>query len=250
MDLVLRNLTGKSVWVFMDDVILYSDTAEEHAKKLGEVFERFQRANLQLQPPKCVFAKDKVTYLGSEVSSQGIESSPDKVQAVQKFPIPKSVKDVRSFLGLASFYRRLVPHFADIAKPLTQLTRKDANWEWNKECQESFDRLKQKLSNAPVLAFPDFKRPFILTTDASSVGLGAVLSQEHDGIEKPLSFTSRQLNWLEGAYSTSELETLALVWATKYFRCYLHGRKLLVRTDHATPKYLRNFAENNSRLMC
>jgi hypothetical protein len=209
----------------MDDVILYSDTVEEHSKILGEVFERFLWANLQLQLPKCVFAKDKVTYLGFEVSSQGIEASPDKVQAVQKFQMPRSVKDVRSFLGLASFYRRLVPRFANIAKPLTQLTRKDANWEWNKECQESFDRLKQKLSSAPLLAFPDFKRPFILTTDASSVGLGAVLSQEYDCIEKPLSFASRQLNRSERAYSASELETLALVWATRYFRCYLYGRK-------------------------
>jgi hypothetical protein len=114
MDLIVRDLTGKDCWVLMDDVILYSDTAEEHARKLGEVFDRFRRANLQLQPTKCVFAKD-VTYLGIEVSSRGIEASPEKVKVVQNFPVPRSVKDVRSFLGLASFYRRLVPRFADIA---------------------------------------------------------------------------------------------------------------------------------------
>jgi hypothetical protein len=159
------------------------------------------------------------------------------------------VKDVRSFLGLVSFYRRLVPHFADIAKPLTQLRKKDKIWDWNQVCQESFDRLMHKLSSTPVLAFPDFKLPFILTTDASTVRLGAVLSQVQEGIERPVSFASRQLNKSERAYSASELETLAVVWATKYYRCYLYGKRFLVRTDHAALKFLRNFAENNSRLM-
>jgi hypothetical protein len=169
---------------------------------------------------------------------------------VQNFPIPRSVKDFQSFLGLASFYRRLVPHFADIAKPLTQLTKEDKIWDWNQECQESFDRLKSKLSSSPVLAFPDFKVPFILTTDASTVGLGAVLSQVQKGIERPVSFASRQqLNKAERAYSASELETLAVGWATKYYRCYLFGKRFLVRTDHAALKFLCNFAENNSRLV-
>ena len=167
---------------------------------------------------------------------------------MQNFPIPRSVKDVRSFLGLASFYRRLVPHFADIAKALTQLTKKDKIWEWHQECQESFDKLKSKLSNTPVLAFPDFNVPFILMT-ASTIGLGAVLSQVQEGIERPISFACRQLNKAESAYSASELETLAIVWATKYFRCYLYGKKFLVRTDHAALKFLRNFADSNCRLM-
>jgi len=171
------------------------------------------------------------------------------VKAVQNFPTPKSVKYFRSFLGLASFYRRLVPHFADIAKALTQLTKKDKIWDWNQECQEPFDKLKSKLSNIPVLAFADFKVPFILTTDASTVGLGAFRSQVQEGIERPISFASRQLNKAESAYLASELETLAVVWATKYFRCYLCGEKFLVRTDHAALKFLRNFADHNSRLM-
>jgi len=149
---------------------------------------------LQLQPEKCVFAKDKVTYLGLELSYRGTEASPDKVKAVQNFPTPQSLKDVRSFLGLASFYRRLVPHFADIAKALTQLTKSDKIWDWNQECQESLNKLKSKLSNTTVLAFPDFKVPFILKTDASTVGLGAVLSEMQEGIERPISFASRQHN--------------------------------------------------------
>jgi len=111
-----------------------------------------------------------------------------------------------------------MPHFSDIAKALTQLTKKDKIWDWNQECKEPFDELKGKLSNTPVLPFPDFKVPFILTTDASTVGLGAVQSQVQEGIERPISFSNRQLNKAEGAYSASELETLAMVWATKYFR--------------------------------
>jgi hypothetical protein len=204
---------------------------------------------LQLQPEKCAFAKEKVTYLGFELSYRGIEASPDKVKTVQNFPIPRSVKDVRSFLGLASFYGRLVPHFADIAKPLTQLPKKDKIWDWNQECQGSFNRLKNKLSSTHVLAFPDFKVPFILTTDASTVRLGAVLFQVQEGIERPVSFASRQLNKARKAYSASELETLAVVWAKMYYRCYLYGKRFLVWTDHAALKFLCKFAENNSRLM-
>jgi hypothetical protein len=120
--------------VFLGDVTVYSHTAEEHTKRLSNVFEWFRMANLQLEAEKCVFAKDKVSYLGYELSYRGIEASPDKVKAVQNFPIPQSVKDVRSFLGLASFYHRLMPHFADIAKALTQLTKKDKIWEWSQEC--------------------------------------------------------------------------------------------------------------------
>jgi len=159
------------------------------------------------------------------------------------------VKDVRSFLGLASFYRRLAPHFADIARLLTQLTKKDESWDWNQECQEAFNLSKNKLNNTQVLTFPEFKVPFILTTDDSSVGLGTVLSQVQGGIEGPVSFASRQLNKSERAYSASELENLAVVWATKYYRCYLYGTTFLVRTDHASLRFLRNFTENNSRLM-
>ena len=135
--------------------------------------------------------KVKVTYLGFELSHRGIEASPNKVKAVQNFPTPQSVKDVRSFLGLASFYRRTVRHFPEIANTLTQLTKKDVTWDWNQECLESFDKLKSKLNNTPVLAFPDFKVQFILTTNASTVELGAVLSEVQEGIERHISFENR-----------------------------------------------------------
>jgi hypothetical protein len=235
--------------VFIDDVIVFSKTAEEHAQRLAHVLDRFEKANLQLQPEKCEFAKQQVKYLGHIISDKGIEASPDKVKAIMNYPVPKTVKEVRSFLGLASFYRRLVPQFAQIAKPLTQLTKKDKKFEWDEQCQSAFEELKGKLSSTPVLAYPDFKLPYILPTDASKIAVAAVLSQVQDGLERPLAFASRQINSAEQAYSASELEMLALVWATKYFRCYLYGKKFLVRTDHSALSFLHKFADNNSRLM-
>jgi hypothetical protein len=132
---------------------------------------------------------------------------------------------------------------------LTQLTKKEKKIEWKPQCQNAFDELKIKLSTTPVLAHPDFGLPFILTTDASKIAVAAVLSQVQGGTERPISFASRQINNAERAYSASELEMLALVWATKYFRCYLYGRKFLVKTDHAALTFLHNFADHNSRLM-
>jgi transposase InsO family protein len=249
VDVVLKNLTGTECWVFIDDVIIFSRTVEEHALRLANVLQRFEGANLQLQPEKCVFAQSEVQYLGHVISREGIRASPDKVKAVKEYPIPKTVKEVRSFLGLASYYRRLVPKFAEIAKPLTELTRKEQTFEWDDRRQSAFEELKSRLCTTPVLAYPDFQLPFILTTDGSKTAVAAILSQVQEGVERPISFASRQLNKAESSYSASEVEMLALVWATKYFRCYLYGKKFLVRTDHAALSFLHKFADNNSRLM-
>jgi hypothetical protein len=249
VDLVLKNLKGTECWVYIDDIILFGKTAEEHAERLAHVLERLEKANLQLQPSKCVFASNQVDYLGHVISKEGIKASPEKVKAIREYPIPRTVKDVRAFLGLASYYRRLVPRFAEIAKPLSELTRKDVKFEWSPECRKAFETLKEKLSTTPVLAYPDFGAPFILTTDGSSIAVAAVLSQVQGGQERSIAYASRKLNKAERAYSASELEMLALVWATKYFRCYLYGRKFLVRTDHAALRFLHQFADNNSRLM-
>jgi transposase InsO family protein len=249
MDTVLKNLIGSEAYVFIDDIVLFSKSAEEHALRLEHVLERFDKANLQLHPGKCVFAQPRVKYLGYDLSEYGVSASADKVKAVKEYPTPKNVKDVRAFIGLASFYRRLVPNFAEIAKPLTSLTRKNQNFVWGPSQQEAFERMKDKLCTTPVLAYPNFKLPFILTCDASKLAVGAVLTQVQDGAERSIAYASRQLNTAEQSYSATELELLALVWATKYFRCYLYGQKFVVRTDHSALSYLRNFADHNSRLM-
>ena len=177
MDLVLRDLVGNEAYVFIDDVIVYGNTIEEHARRLGHVLERFERANLKLQPGKCVFAQPQVEYLGYIVSREGIRASPDKTQAVRNFPVPRNVKEVRSFLGLASFYRRLVPNIAQIAKPMTGLLRKDARFVWAEQQQAAFEALKTALCSEQVLAYPNFDSQFILTTDASKTAVAAILSQ-------------------------------------------------------------------------
>jgi len=191
MDLVLRDLVGNEAYVFIDVVIVYGNTIEEHASRLSHVLERFDRAYLQLQPGKCVFAQPQVEYLGYIVSRDGIRASPDKTKAVKNFPIPKNVKEVRSFLGLASFYRRLVPQFAHIAKPMSELLRKDTPFVWTERQQSAFEALKSALCSEQVLAYPNFDSQFILTTDASKTAVAAILSQIKDGVERPISFASR-----------------------------------------------------------
>jgi hypothetical protein len=143
MDLVLRNLSGVECWVYLDDIIIFSDTVEEHANRLGHVLHRLERDRLQLNPEKCVFTKPEVKYLGYVVSQHGITASQEKAKAVTHYPTPKNVKDMRSFIGLASFYRRLVPRFAELAKPLTELTKKDIPFKWGDRQQEAFSKLKR-----------------------------------------------------------------------------------------------------------
>ena len=249
MDLVLRDLVGDECHVFIDDVIVFGNTIEEHASRLSHVLERFDRANLQLQPGKCVFAQPQVEYLGYIVSRDGIRASPDKTKAVRNFPVPKNVREVRSFLGLASFYRRLVPKFAQIAKPMSELLRKEAPFVWSERQQTAFENLKHILCSEQVLAYPNFDSQFILTTDASKVAVAAILSQVQDGVERPISFASRQMNQSEQNYSATEAEMLSVTWAIRHFRCYLYGKRFLLRTDHAALKYMHNFAGNNSRLL-
>jgi len=216
---------------------------------LENVLARFEKANLQLHPWKCVIAKPQVNYLGYVLSENGVSASSDNVEAVKNYPAPKNVRDVRAFLGLAGFYRRLVPDFAALAKPLTSLIRKDLEFIWGPSQQQAFEGLKNKLCTPPVLAYPDFCQPFILTTDASKIAVAAVLSQVQKGIERPIAYASRQMNKPERSYSASEAEMLALVWAAKHFRWYLYGRKFVVRTDDAALTYLKNFGDQNARLM-
>jgi hypothetical protein len=237
MDIVLKDLIGEECYVFIDDIECFSRTAEEHAARLEHVLERFEKANLQLHADKCAFAQKQVNYLGYVLSQDGVTASPEKLKAVEAYPTPRNVKDVRVFLGLASFYRRLVPDFAELAKPLTTLTRKDQEFTWSQSQQAAFQKLKTRLCTPPVLAYPDFSQRFILTTDASKIAVAAVLSQTQNGMERPVAYASRQLNRAERNYSASEGEMLALVWAAKYFRCYLYGRRFVIRRDHAALTY-------------
>ena len=190
-----------------------------------------------LHPQKCVFGSCEVLYLGRLISSSGIRPNPEKIVAVKSFPTPTSVKSLRQFLGLASYYQQFIPHFARVASSLYALTRQDVPFQWTLCCQESFETLKDLLTTPPVLAYPNFTKEFVLHTDASGEGLGAILEQEQeDGQLHPVAHASRSINKHEKQYDVAELEALGVVWAVKHFRSYLIGQKCTVYTDHAPLK--------------
>ena len=200
--------------------------------------DRLDRAGLRLKPKKCKFIRERVEYLGHVISKHGIEVDPIKVAAIKDFPQPTNLKSLKSFLGLASYYRRFIPNFSSVAGPLHLLTCKDAPFVWSSSCQEAFELLKHLLTTAPVLADPDFAHSFILETDASHAGLGAVLAQNINGMVHPVSFASRTLQPHEKNYGVTELEALGVVWAAKHFRPYLYGHQCDVFTDHVALKSL------------
>ena len=249
MDLVLAGLQMSQCLVYIDDVIVVGRTFDEHLCNLREVFERVRGAGLKLKPSKCAFLQERVFYLGHEVSRKGVATDPTKINQVAHWPVPQSTKDEQKFLGLASYYRRFVRNFASIAKPLHQLTEKTATFEWTVECQEAFAELRHKLCTAPVLAFPDFTKPFILDTDASNTGIGGVLSQlDEQGQEHVIAFASRTLSKSERRYCVTRRELLAVVVFTQQFRPYLLGREFTLRTDHGSLSWLQSFKEPEGQL--
>ena len=188
-----------------------------------------------MQVPLCVC--EEVQYLGHVITPQGIQPNKDQVAAVQDYLVPTSVKEVRQFIGLVSYYRRFIKGFARVAEPLHYLTRKDAIFEWTSVCRDSFDMLRKALIEAPVLAYPDFTKSFRLETDACVKGLGAVLSQlQGDGKVHPVAYASRALSDPEKRYAVTELETLSVVWALNHFHAYLYGNEVTVYTDHSAVK--------------
>ena len=221
------------VSVYLDDILVFSETLSDHLDHLRRVIQRTREVGLKLKPTKCHFARAELEYLGHTITPGGVGTNPRLVAAVKEFPKPRSIHGVRRFLGLASFYRRFIPNFARIASPLHQLTHKGVVFKWTPECSATFNELKNKLTTAPVLAYPRFDRDFILETDASILGLGAVLSQvQDDGKPHPISFASRALSNSEKNYAITELETLAVVWAISHYHHHLYGHSVTVLTDH------------------
>ena len=241
MQLVLTDLNPEDgeefVNVYIDDVIVFSASLDDHLNHLQRVLNRISEVGLKLKPAKCHFAKEEVQYLGYLVTREGLRPTEDHLKAVSEFPVPKNIKEVRQFLGLASYYRRFINGFARIAHPLHQLTRKDVPFAWTAECQAALDALKTSLVTAPVLAYPNFSEDFVLETDASIQGLGAVLSQKkQDGKLHPVAYGSRSLTTAERNYSITELETLAVVWAVTHYKAYLYGHNVTIYTDHSAVK--------------
>ncbi|KAL6427138.1 hypothetical protein ACFW04_008640 [Cataglyphis niger] len=235
MDLVLTGLQGEKLF--------------EHARKYNALIERLRKANLKLQPDKCEFLKTEVTYLGHVIGRDGVKPDPKKLEAVRQFPRPKTPRNIKQFLGLAGYYRRFIPNFSKLAKPLTNLLKNDTRFEWTSAQEDSFEFLKQKLCEEPVLQYPDFSKPFILTTDASGIAVGGILSQGEINKDLPVAYASRTLTDNELKYDTYEKEALAIVYCVKHFRPYLYGRKFTLVTDHKPLMWFKNAQDANMRIL-
>ena len=223
MDLVLSGLHWTHCLVYLDDIVVFAATEEEHTHQLNLVLERVAKAGLTLKHSKCHWMQKSVKFLGHIVSSDGISVDPAKVKSVSCFPLPQNSTDVRSFLGLTSYYRRFIPVFASRSKPLADLTKKKCKFVWNKDAQKSFDDLQHCLTSAPILRCPDFSLPFKLYTDACEYGIGAVLAQETPNGEVVIAYASRLLKSSERKYGVLQKEALGIVWSLKHFYPYLYG---------------------------
>ena len=248
MDLVLCGLTYVTCLVYLDDIIVYSRDFDSHMQHLQEVFERLREANLKLHIKKCCLFQRRVAFLGHVLSEAGIEMQDDKVAAIRDWPIPKNLSQLRSFLGLCSYYRRFIPGFADIAAPLNELQRKQVPFMWMWEQDEAFNRLKERLTSAPVLGMPTDEGTFYLDCDASNVGLGAVLSQKQGNSEVVIAYASRALSRPERNYDVTRRELLAIVYGLKAYKQYLLGRHFVIRTDHAALQWLQRTPEPMAQL--
>lgn len=245
MNQVLKDYINKICIVYMDDILIFSTSLKEHIDSIQKIFAALSKVNLKIQIDKCSFLKHETEFLGHIVTDKGLKPNPKKIESILKIQLPKTQKEIKSFLGVSGYYRKFIKDYAKIAYPLTKCLKKGAKINsLDKNYQESFNKLKTLLTTDPILKYPDFDKHFTLTTDASNVALGAVLSQN----DHPISFISRTLNVHEKNYSTIEKELLAIVWATKHFRPYLYGRKFTIKTDHRPLIWINNLKEPNSKL--
>ncbi|KAJ8651447.1 hypothetical protein O0I10_013001 [Lichtheimia ornata] len=243
MNTILQRFIGRFVYCFIDDIIIYSRSMEEHQEHLRLVFEACDEANLRLKYSKCSFGQRSVEYLGHVVSDQGLAPTDRNVAKILAMPPPRNVEEVRSFLGLSGYYRRFVPQYAHILAPVSSLLKKENKFEWSHIQQEAFDKVKAIMTHPTILAFPDRSQVQILTTDASGIGVGAILSQSPDGTsekETVIAFESRILRGAGLRYSAVHQEALAVCWAVEKFRHYLAGRSFILRTDSSAVSFVLN----------
>ncbi len=262
---VLDDLVFTKAPVYIDDINVHSKTFDQHLKDLQEVFEKIRKAKLKLKLKKCHFCNREIKFLGYVVGKDGIKTDENKINKVREFPRPTTIGEIKSFIGLGSYYRKFIPNFSTIVKPILKLTEgikyekikegagpakkinrlintKNIAENWQEEQEKSFRLLKEKLTTAPILAYPDFEKAFRLYTDASGQALGAVLQQEgNDKKENVIAYASKSLTKAEQNYSATELESYAVVWAVEKFRHYvLGGKGFTIITDHYALKWLKS----------
>lgn len=241
MQRVLRDRLYRGVMVFIDDILIYSRTAEEHAELVEWVLKRLTEEGYYAHPDKCEFFQREVSFLGHIVSERGVAVQQHKVKAVNEWPLPRNKRDVRAFLGLTGYYRKFIPEYSTIASPLTDLTKDSVKFEWGEKEQSAFTTLKERLTSAAVLAHPDPACQYIVSTDASGFAISGVLMQDQaDGSRRPVAYFSRKLNPAEKRYPTHDKELLAIVRAVEHWRCYLEGspHPVLLLSDHRSLQHL------------
>lgn len=249
MTQVLKGLNWKTCLVYVDDILVFSNSFQQHIQHLHDIFTRLESAGLTLKPNKCSFALKEVHYLGHVITKTGVKAEVAKTDAVKTFPTPKSTKDVRSFLGLCNYYRKFIQGYSSLISPLTALLRKDVKLKWSEESQVAFEQLKTALKFPPVLAYSDNSKPFVFTTDASGTALGFNLGQFDDkGVERVIAFGGRFLNKFERNYTTSKRECLAIIEGIKTYHVYLADKPFTVFTDHSALKWLQSVKHDTGRL--
>jgi hypothetical protein len=241
MNRIFRPFLDQFIIVFIDDILIFSQTEAEHEEHLRITLQTLRDHQLYAKFSKCEFWLSEVKFLGHVISGDGIAVDPSKVEAVTDWQQPTTVSEIRSFLGLAGYYRKFIQDFSRIATPLTRLTKKGVQFVWDSRCEEAFKCLKEKLTSAPVLMIPRSDQCFVVYTDASLQGLGGVLMQ------RVIAYASRQLQIHEQNYPTHDLELAAVVFALKIWRHYLYGVQFELFTDHKSLRYLYSQKELNQR---
>ena len=243
-----QSVIGAKGFVFMDDLVVRAETLDGHLEVIQEVLQICRQRQLSLNPAKLKFFQATVIYLGHELTANGIYPDSQKFESIKKYPRPRDKDEVKRFVSLASYYRRFIKFFAHIADPLNFLTKKTVPFLWTDDCENSFNKLKEKLMKPPLLIYPNFTQTFIIYSDASNVALGAVLGQEVDNIFRPVHYASRSLKSGERNKSTIEKELLAIHWSITYFKPYVYGTRFIVRSDHRPLVYLFSLRDPTSKL--
>lgn len=231
MNTILYEIQPVKAFVYLDDIVVFGTTIEEHNLNLCKILEALRKNNLKVEPEKCNFLKKEIKYLGHIIDENGIRPTDENIKTIKNMKRPQTIRDVRSFLGTVNFYGKFIPNMADKRKHLNNLLKKDTKFIWTKECEDAFNVLKNCLISEPILVRPNFKDTFVITTDASDYAIGAVLSNEKTN-DHPIAFASRALSHSEKRYFIIEKELLAIVWAIEYFKHYIFNQHFIVYTDH------------------
>lgn len=248
MTLAFSGLGPSKAFIYMDDLIVIGFTEDNHIKNLTEVFETCRKYNLKLNPLKCDFFKTEIQFLGHICTDKGLLPDHKKLNVIEKYPTPDSKEAAKRFVAFANYFRRFIPNFSEIAKPLNALSRKRIPFHWSEYCEEAFQKLKTALMNPPILAYPDFSKKFHITVDASQIACAGYLSQDHDGIDRPIAYISRAFTKCELNKPIIEKELIAIHFAITQFRHYVYGKEFTVFTDHKPLIYLFKMKNPSSKL--